>query len=238
MILAAHQPYFFPYIGYWQLIASSDLFLVADDYAFIKGGWIKRNRILVNGAPRYFGIGVREDSFKRCNEMTVRSIDRRRIRNLLYEAYHRAPRYREGMDLVEEALACEERVLSEFLIRSIRVVCRYLDIATPIGRTSDYTGNSLLRREERIYDLCRRTGAQVFINAIGGTALYDFGEFRRRGIELRFLRPRQIAYRQFGDGFTANLSILDAVMFNPRDALIRMLGEYDWVTEGGPTAGG
>ena len=231
MILAVHQPYFLPYIGYWQLIHAADLFLVADDYAFIKGGWIKRNRILVNGRPHYLGIGVREDSFKRCDEMAVRNIDETRIRNLLYEGYHKAPHYREGMALIDETLSCGEKVLSEFLLNAIRVVCAYLGIDTPIGRTSDFPGNRDFKREERIYDLCARLDADIYANAIGGTSLYDFEAFRRRGVELRFLKPSDIVYRQYQNDFVRDLSIIDAIMFNARDAVRAMLDRYTWVTE-------
>ena len=49
MTLAGNQPYLFPYLGYWQLIHAADRFLIADDYDFIRHGWVTRNRILVNG---------------------------------------------------------------------------------------------------------------------------------------------------------------------------------------------
>ncbi len=51
MKLAIMQPYFFPYIGYWQLIHAVDRFVIYDDVNYIKGGWINRNRILINGEP-------------------------------------------------------------------------------------------------------------------------------------------------------------------------------------------
>ena len=81
--------------------------------------------------------------------------------------------------MVEEIRDCDETVLSEFLLHSIRTVCRYLQIGTPIARTSDFEGNGAYRRQERIYDLCRRLGADTYINPIGGVALYDFAKFRQ-----------------------------------------------------------
>ena len=62
MRLAIMQPYFLPYLGYWQLMARADRFVVYDDVNFIKGGWINRNRILVNGAPVYVTIPVEKVS--------------------------------------------------------------------------------------------------------------------------------------------------------------------------------
>ena len=56
MKLSIMQPYFLPYLGYWQLIASADTFVIYDDVNFIKGGWINRNRYLYQGQPKYFNV--------------------------------------------------------------------------------------------------------------------------------------------------------------------------------------
>ena len=56
MKLGIMQPYFFPYIGYWQLMNAVDKYVIYDDVNFIKGGWINRNRILINGKSQYFNV--------------------------------------------------------------------------------------------------------------------------------------------------------------------------------------
>ena len=60
MTLSGNQPYFLPYLGYWQLIHAADGFLIADDYDYIKAGWVNRNKILVNGHPHYFRVEMVE----------------------------------------------------------------------------------------------------------------------------------------------------------------------------------
>ena len=231
MILSANQPYFLPYLPYWQLIHASDLFLLGDDYNYIKGGWVKRNRLLLNGEPKYFGVSVRESSFQMISQLSVQNADWSRLLNQIYEAYHKAPHYAAGLALMEEILACEDRTLSEFLFHSIRVVAAYLGITTPIGRTSEFEGNRLYRREERIYDLCRRVHADVYANAPGGRALYAFKDFRERGIQLQFIQPEPIVYRQFREPFVPNLSILDVIMFNSREEVQAMLNRFTWARE-------
>ena len=47
MRIAVMQPYFLPYIGYWQLLRAVDTFVVLDDVNYINRGWINRNRIAV-----------------------------------------------------------------------------------------------------------------------------------------------------------------------------------------------
>ena len=232
MILAANQPYFLPYIGYWQLIRAADLFLIGDDYQYRARSWISRNRILLHGKPAWFGLEIENaGSFRLCSELHRLQINRKKKINQLYDAYHRAPYYEEGLRLMEEILNCGETVLSEYLLHTIRIICSYLDIDTPIGRTSELPGNSVYRREERIYDMCHRLGADTYINPIGGTQLYSFSEFRKQGITLKFLRADQIVYRQYDNDFAANLSILDLIMFNSREEVIRMLDRFTLITE-------
>lgn len=227
MILTSHQPYFLPYLAYWQLIHLADRFLIGDDFAFMKGGWIPRNRILVQGVPVYFRIEVRHQS---CNRLIseTRLVDFPLTDKLrtLEMAYHKAPCFEAGYALIEQILRNPERRLSVFLEDSIRIVSAYLGITTPIGRTSDLPGNRLLRREERVYDLCHRLGADTYVNAIGGTRLYDREAFARQGIRLKFLQSRHTPYAQFGGRFVEKLSILDAVMFTPRERLHEMLDQY------------
>jgi hypothetical protein len=62
MKLAILQPYFFPYIGYWQLIHAVDCFVIYDDVNYIKGGWINRNRLLINGVPTYITAPLHHSS--------------------------------------------------------------------------------------------------------------------------------------------------------------------------------
>ena len=231
MIIVANQPYFLPYISYWQLINSSDMFFVGDNYAYIKRGWINRNRILYRGASEFFGIAVsKASSFSLISELHVADTDKRGKMNKLYEAYHKVPYYEIGIQLVEEILDCQEDVLSEFLISSINTICRYLDINTPIRRTSELEGNDAFKREERIYDMCHRLGATTYINPIGGKALYDVEEFAKQGINLRFINTDDITYQQFGDKFVEKLSILDVIMFNSKDEIREMLGKYTLIT--------
>ena len=232
LILGANQPYFLPYIPYWQLIKASDVFYVGDNYAYIKRGWINRNRILFNGVPEYFGIAVsKASSFSLCSELRIAEIDKRRKMNKLYEAYHKAPYYEIGAQLAETILDCQEEVLSEFLFFSIKTICTYLDIDTPIRRTSELEGNDIFKREERIFDMCHRLSADTYINPIGGRAIYNAKEFEKQRIKLRFINTGDIQYKQFGDTFVEKLSILDVIMFNSKDDIQKMLGQYELISE-------
>jgi len=220
MILSANQPYFLPYFPYWQLIHAADHFLVGDDYAYIKRGWINRNYILCGGRPIWFRLPVQKmSSYRLISETTLVPIQREEMLQTLEMAYHKAPFFQEGYALADRILSCPETNLALFLTASIREVCAYLGIETTIGFTSHLEGNSLLKREERIYDFCKRLGAEQYINASGaGRELYHFDEFRKRGIRLSFIRSQA--------GEAGTLSVMDAIMKHSRDALHTMLDQY------------
>ena len=230
MTLAANQPYFLAYFPYWQLIASADAFLVADDFAFMKGSWIPRNRILVNGRPHFIRIEVRHrSSHTLIKDMSVAPVDVNNKLRTIEMAYHKAPFFADGYALTERILRCADDNLAGFLINSMREVCTHLGIDTPFIKTSDIQDNCLLHREERIYDFCRRLGADRYINPIGGQKLYEREAFRRHGIDLRFIHSEAGPYDQGCSPFVPDLSVLDAIMFNSREALHERLGHYSLI---------
>ena len=218
MILSANQPYLLPYFPYWQLIHAADRFLLGDDYAFIRHGWITRNRIRVNDREQYLFLRVKGMSRnKLIKDTELCPFHAETVLRTVDMAYHKAPFFVDGYALAQRVFDCPERNLTSFLAASIREVCAYLGIDTPMGYISELEGNHLLRREERIYDFCHRLGADEYINAIGGQGLYRFDEFRRQGIRLSFLHS---------EAGLPSLSILDAAMHHSREELHSLLDKY------------
>jgi glycosyltransferase involved in cell wall biosynthesis len=236
MILAANQPYLFPYLGYWQLINAADVFLIGDDYAYMRKSWINRNRVLINGQPQWFRMEVEDaSSFRLIIDTKLKPIGLEDKLRTLEMAYHKAPYFADAYALARRVLCYDSGgMLTPFLENSIREVCGYLGIDTHIGHTSNFPGNAALKREQRIYDFCHRLGADVYINAPGGQELYDFDDFREHGIELRFLQPELRPYPQFGAPFVPSLSILDVLMFNSREAVHDMLSDCSFSVAANP----
>jgi hypothetical protein len=218
---AIMQPYFLPYIGYWQLIAAVDVFVVYDTIKYTKKGWINRNRLLRNGGPATFSLPLRgapDDLDVRNREIAPEF----RPETLLAQfrgAYRRAPHLEPTVALMERILGTDERNLFLFLERSIRLTCEHLGIGTEIRRSSDIPADDALRGQERVLAMCEAVGTNVYVNAIGGVELYSAEAFAARGMELRFLRSQPPVYEQFGAAFVPSLSILDVLMFNPLPAV-------------------
>ncbi len=231
MTVGIMQPYFLPYLGYWQLLAAVDRFVVYDDIQYTKKGWINRNRFLRNGAAAYFTVPLRQGSH--LLDVADRAIaDDFRPAALLKpmaEAYRHAPFFASAYPVIETVISAAPRNLFEYLHYGLTVVAEYLEIRTPVIVSSTVAVDRSLKSQERVLGLCAALGATRYVNAMGGRELYSLSDFAERGIELRFLQSRPVPYPQYDDPFVPNLSIVDVLMFNSRDAVRGMLGSYELV---------
>jgi hypothetical protein len=228
MKVAIMQPYFFPYIGYFQLIGSVDLFVIYDNIKYTKQGWINRNRFLRNGADCVFTVPLRKDSdsLDVKDRALAADFNRGKLVNQLREAYHRAPHFPESFPIVERAVRAPHDNLFEYVHGSVVEVCRYLGIGTRIATSSSFAIDPALKAQDRVLALCKAAGASTYVNAIGGQQLYAAEEFRARCVELKFLKTHPIEYPQFGDPHVPWLSIIDVMMFNPVARIQEFLESY------------
>jgi len=144
-------------------------------------------------------------------------------------AYRDAPFFRDTLELVRECLTYGDLNVARFVTQTLIQLCRCLQIDTPITPSSDLAIGRHMPADERVIAINKALGADHYINAPGGSALYDGAKFRAHGVELSFLRPKDITYRQFGDQFVPSLSIIDVLMFNSIEAAGRLLRLYDLV---------
>ena len=217
MKAAIMQPYFFPYIGYFQLIAAADLFIVYDNIKYTKKGWINRNRMLHSGKDVMFSLPLKSDSdFLDVRDRTLAAdFNRGKFINQISGAYRRAPYFTQTMPLIEQIVRHDAQNLFKFIHHSIVKICEHLGITTEIRISSDIAINHDLRNQDKVLALCEAVGANTYINAIGGLELYAKHEFQARGIELKFIKSKPFEYAQFGNEFVPWLSIIDVMMFNP-----------------------
>ena len=229
MTVAIMQPYFLPYVGYWQLMAAVDRFVVYDNIQFTKKGWINRNRFLRNGAAAVFTLPVKQGPHT--SSVADRSIaddfEPAALLNPLAAAYRTAPFFDAVFPVIQQVVTAAPRNLFAYLHHSLTVVAQYLGIPTPIVVSSTVDADHGLAAEQRVLALCGALGATRYLNSIGGRDLYSARAFAERGIELKFLRPRLLPYQQYDHPFVAGLSIVDVMMFNSSDAVREMLGAYD-----------
>lgn len=221
MKLAIMQPYFFPYIGYFQLIAAADLFIVYDNIQYTKKGWINRNRILQNGKDAIFTLPLKSDSdyLDVCERKLAADFNRDKLLNRLQGAYLRAPYFIQTFPLVEQIIRYENQNLFHFLHHSIARTCERLGIATELRISSDIAIDHDLKNQDKVLALCAAVGASAYVNTSGGMELYSKEAFRSSGIDLEFIRSKPFEYPQFGARFVPWLSIIDVMMFNPFETI-------------------
>jgi hypothetical protein len=218
------QPYFFPYIGYYQLVHAVDTFVFYDDVNFINRGWINRNRILINGQPSYITVALSGASQnKAICEIPVLD-DGRKILRSIEMAYRKAPYFQDAFDPIAQVLTGSVDNIGELAARSVTVVMDHLGIRRDFLRSSEsFPETRGMERADRLIAITKACGGVHYVNAPGGETLYDKEEFRARGVELHFLQPVLPTYPQFGNTFQPGLSIVDVLMFNPVETVRTML---------------
>jgi hypothetical protein len=213
------QPYFLPYIGYFQLIASVDVFILYDNIKYTKKGWINRNRFLLNGMDSMFSLPLRKDSdsLDVVQRELAADFDPNKLLNQFKGAYWKAPHFEQLFPLLELIVCHQNANLFGFIHNSIVQLCKFLEIKTQFKISSEVSIDPALKGQDRVLALCKSVGTNTYINTIGGIELYRKDDFRVWGIELQFIKARPFEYSQFGQPFVPGLSILDLLMFIPLD---------------------
>jgi hypothetical protein len=228
------QPYFLPYVGYFQLIQSVDVFIVYDNIQYTKKGWINRNRMLQNGKDVLFSIPLAKDSdfMNVCDRKIASDFNKDKLLSQISGAYRRAPYFKQTFPLIEQIVRREEQNLFLYIHHSIVKVCEHLGLTTKIKLSSQIEIDHELRSQDKVLALCRAEGAAVYVNAIGGTALYSSNRFQDEGVDLQFVASKPLVYAQFDSEFIPNLSILDVMMFNPTDEIAsHIISGYKFVEQ-------
>ena len=223
------QPYFFPYIGYFQLIYAVDKFVIYDDVNYIKKGWVNRNRILVNGSSFMFTLPIHKPSqniYIRDTEISSNYKNwKAKFRTTLIHVYKKSAFFEENISIIDQILDNEDRMLSKYINHGLNIICQTLDIKTEIAVSSGTYKNSQMKAQKRIIDICKQEKASTYINAIGGVKLYEAEQFNQDNIELYFLESKEVKYQQKTKHYVPYLSILDQLMYtgikNTKESLFK-----------------
>lgn len=229
MKLAIMQPYFFPYLGYFDLIHRTDRWIVFDTAQYIRHGWVNRNRILhPNTGWQYIAAPLR----KHHRNTPIADIFvkegrdwRDRVCGQLVHYRKRAPYYEATADLVRDCLDNDEPSLARLNIAILDKICRHLRIPFRYEFFSDMNlrlgpvagpGDWALRISEAL-------GASEYVNPPGGEALFDKAGFEKAGIKLTIQRFENMTYRCDGYDFEPALSIVDILMWKSSSAVLQYL---------------
>lgn len=233
MTVGIMQPYFLPYIGYYQLINTVDTFVVYDNIEYTKKGWINRNKILCNNDEKLFSIPVKADSdYLNINERFLADNalkQRKKIVAQIYNSYRKAAFFDDVYPLIEKLFLFNNLNLFEFIFNALKETCKFLDINTTFVMSSHLNIDVTLKGQNKVLAICKELQTKTYINAIGGQSLYDKMAFKNQGTKLYFLKTGDINYKQFSQSFIPFLSIIDVLMFNSKTEIKRMLNEFELI---------
>jgi len=232
MKIGIMQPYFIPYLGYFQLMNAVDQFVIYDNIQYTKKGWINRNRLLINGKDEYITLQIKKDSdYLNVDQRSLADAfetDKNKLLRKIDQAYKKAPMYPEVMPILHEIMNFNEKNLFQFILNTIKVINRYLNIQTPIVISSQVDiDHQNLKAQDKVLAICKALSGTEYINPIGGVELYQRKDFLKEGLQLHFIKTRVVPYPQFNNDFIPFLSIIDVMFFNDKTMMSRLLLEYD-----------
>ncbi|MBS1594655.1 MAG: WbqC family protein [Bacteroidetes bacterium] len=229
-MLAIMQPYIFPYIGYFQLMAASAHVVFYDDVNFIKKGWINRNKILLQNTEFLFTVPlIKASQNKLICELEIQPGGdfEAKFMQQLHDAYKRAPYYNQVIGLIKELFARQPKMISDLAIESVSGIFQYLSIPFTWSKSSVVAAETRgMDRADRLISITKQLHFTQYINNLSGSELYEKEYFANKGVNLHFLKAKVTPYKQFNDEFVSGLSIIDILMFNDIKAVRQMLHEY------------
>ena len=211
------QPYFFPYMGYWQLLKAVDVFIVYDDVNYISRGYINRNYITINNRLQRITLNIQKASInKHINQLRI-SDNKSDIFKTITHTYKNYPQYQNVIDMLRDIIYYKENNLAEYLTYQIFKISEYLNAGVSIVRSSDLQNDKSLAGQNKIIDICKYQNCTEYINVPGGIKLYDKSVFHKNSIRLTFIKP---------DTNIPYVSIIDLLMKYDRSYLWDLIQQY------------
>ncbi|EGU0166572.1 WbqC family protein [Vibrio parahaemolyticus] len=227
MKLSVMQPYIFPYLGYYQLIKNSDVFVIYDDANYIKQGYINRNNILAKDNPQRFTIPVpKSSSNKKIKDLSY-SNEVDKFLQTIKQSYRNAPYFSDVFPIIEKIIGFGNRSISAVCLNEYVTVFDYLRCPVNIIKSSELEYDRSLSASDKLIDMANNLDCEEYVNSYGGISLYDKEYFSANNIKLSFLKMNEISYSQNNKGFVPNLSIIDVLMWNSPEEIINFLGEVE-----------
>jgi hypothetical protein len=222
---AVMQPYLFPYIGYYQLVYASDVFVIYDDVTFIKQSYINRNSILVNEKSQRFTLPIPGASSNTLIQNLSYTVDKK-ILKTIQQAYRKAPFYNDVIGLISSVFTSEDRSVAKLNEKSLRLVFEYLGLEKKFVFASELVYGREVHRAERLVSLSKMFNCDHYINSPGGKELYEKQYFLDQGVKLDFIDSQITAYKQLSSEFVPHLSMIDILMNCSKEQIIQMLSNY------------
>ena len=217
MIVSISQPTLFPWLGYFNIIKNSDIFVFLDIVKFEKRSWQMRNKVKLVTPEEEKEIWIKIPTKMENTETLIKDVlidnsqkGKKQHLNILRSSYGKKS---EQISFIFNLYEREWEKIVDFNIQFISECCKFLNIKTQLVRASDY--NFVGKKSQLIFDICKKLSATEYLTTIGSKDYLEkdrefFGE---KGIEITYQEYKHPIYKQKGKSFIENLSIVD-LLFN------------------------
>ncbi|NQT81149.1 MAG: WbqC family protein [Candidatus Aminicenantes bacterium] len=227
MIVAIHQPQYLPWLGYFDKIDRSDVFIFLDNVQFKKNEWQNRNKIKTSEDWQWLSVPVIHRFTQKIYEVEINNTVQwgRKHLNALVTNYSKAPFFKEYIGFFEQAYAQDWNNLVDINIHIIK----YLTMVLGILDKKLVLASELDTREEpteRLIDICRQERGDVYFSGKDGAKYMNTEKFKEEGIRIIFQDYKHPQYTQLYGSFEPYLSIID-LLFNcgPKSLSVLRKGE-------------
>ena len=217
---AIMQPTYLPWLGYFDLMDSADIFVILDHVQFSKQSWQQRNKVRDKKGEQLLTLNVRKASTSECriNEVVLDHVKKPLIKHLksIKTMYAKSRNFSEVFPELEEIYGGEYTYLADFNIDLIRYGARKMGIHTEFIKSS--TLNISLPKVEGIIEVCKKVSCSHYLSPVGSRVYIDENNiFEENGINLKYQDYEHITYNQIGyTDFISHLSFID-YLFNRGD---------------------
>ena len=222
--VAVIQPGYLPWLGFFELIASSDVFVIYDDVQFDKNGWRNRNRIKTAEGPQWLTIPVliKGKNKPLNNEVNVKEdLWRKKHLKSLQHNYVKSKYFNDVFGILEKGLNEDTDKLIDIDMFFVNKIKEYLGIKTDVVLSSDL-GVDGGNKTDRLINICRKFGGTHYYNGAAGKELYKKEDFASLGVTLEFQDYKHPVYTQLYGEFVPYLSVVD-LLFNEGKASLDII---------------
>jgi hypothetical protein len=226
MIVAVHQPQYLPWLGYFDKIASVDVFVLLDNVQYKKNEWQNRNRIKTTSGPQWLTVPVTYRFGQRINEVLINNREswQKKQKQAMSTNYRKSPHWEGISSSLEEVFERSWERLADLNIFAVRRLAEILGISTPI-----YIASKLHAfpedPDERLIEIARHFGADAYLAGSGGRDYMNLDKFDKKRIKVHFQQYQHPVYKQLFGDFVPFMSVIDLLFNHGKDSFKILRGE-------------
>jgi hypothetical protein len=212
-VVSILQPGYLPYVGFFELMARCDVFVIYDDVQYDKNSWRNRNRILGPQGPIWLTVPVMVKLGQQIDQVRIDNKANWPRKHLvsLKQHYAKARCFKENINFFEEIYHRNWTRLIDLDLSIISHFQQVFGISSKVVRSSALSAGG--HKTERIVAICRELKADAYISTNGAKSYLDEALIARAGISLAYQDYVHPTYDQVSHGFVSHLSAVD-LLFN------------------------